>query len=193
MTPRKKPRAGVLSLEKRKSIAGEVGAARGTISLALFLFFLWFVFTEKTNWEHLLLGLIVAVLFARISFSIVGGRLDPGLNWKVLLRFFPFAVLLLWEIVKASWDVLTRVLRPSLPISPRIIDFDSVLDSDIAKTFLANSITLTPGTVTLEIEGKRFFVHCLAREHETGLLEGKLERMVAWLFSEGPEEMRSLN
>ncbi|MBU4301185.1 MAG: Na+/H+ antiporter subunit E [Actinomycetia bacterium] len=165
---------------------------RETIPLALFLFFLWLIFTEKTNWEHLLLGAIVAALFARISFFMVGGRLDPNLNWKVALRFFPFAALLSWEIMKASWDVLTRVFRPSLPISPRIIEFDSILDSDIAKTMLANSITLTPGTVTVEIEGKRFYVHCLAQEHESGLLEGKLERMVAWLFAEGPDDMRGL-
>ena len=174
---------------KGKTLARKV---RETIPLTLFLLFLWVIFTEKTNWEHVVLGLVVAVLFARISFFLVGGRVDPSLNWKVALRFFPFAVLLSWEIIKASWDVLTRVLRPSLPISPRIIEFDSYLESDLAKTTLADSITLTPGTVTIEIEGERFFIHCLAEEHSEGLLEGKLERMVAWLFAEGPDDMRRL-
>ncbi len=174
---------------KLKAMARTV---RETIPLTLFLFALWIIFTEKTNWEHLLMGFIVAALFARVSFYVIGGKLDPNLNWKVGLRFFPFAILLFWEIMKASWDVLVRVLRPSFPISPRIIEFDSFLDSDIAKTMLANSITLTPGTVTIDVEGKRFYVHCLAQDHEDGMLEGKLERMVAWLFAEGPDDVRRL-
>jgi multicomponent Na+:H+ antiporter subunit E len=165
---------------------------RDAIPLALFLFLIWFVFTEKTNWEHLLTGAVVAYLFANVCFYLLGGKVDENLTWKVLLRFPVFGGLLLWEIIKANWDVIMRVLAPSLPISPRIIEFESYLESDIAKAALANSITLTPGTVTIEIEGSKFYVHCLAAEHKDGLLEGRLERMVAWLFSEGPPQERRL-
>lgn len=165
---------------------------RSIIPLSLFLFVLWIVFTEKTNWEHLLLGIIVAVLFARACFYLMDGRLDPSINYRVGVRFPVFAVLLFWEILKASFDVLRRVLDPRLPISPRIASFDTCLESDLARTTLANSITLTPGTVTVEIENEKYFVHCLAEEHQEGLLEGRLERMVAWLFAEGPPEERRL-
>lgn len=165
---------------------------RETAPLAVFLFILWLVFTEKTNWEHLLFGAVVAILFARISFYLVGGKLDPNLKLSVAARFPLFAVLLFWEIVKANWDVLRRVLSPRLPISPRITEFESYLESDIARTTLANSITLTPGTLTVEIEDSRFFIHCLAEENVAELLEGRLERMVAWLFQEGPGERRKL-
>lgn len=165
---------------------------RETVPLALFLFILWLVFTEKLNWEHLLLGIVVSIVFARVAFYLMDGRLDPNLTWKVGLKFPVFGVLLFWEIVKANWDVIMRVLAPSLPISPRIVSFESCLESDMAKTALANSITLTPGTVTIEIDRETFYVHCLAEEHAEGLLEGRLERMVAWLFDEGPSTERRL-
>lgn len=165
---------------------------RETVPLTVFLFALWIIFTGDFVRTDMVLGAVAAVLFARMSLYLLGGRLDPNLTWKVGIRLPVFAVLLLWEILKASWDVFIRVIRPSLPISPRIVDFQSYLESDIARTALANSITLTPGTVTIEITGDRFFVHCLAAEHQEGLLGGRLERMVAWLFSEGPSGERSL-
>jgi len=174
------------------NLKGRLKFIREITPLSLILLFFWFVFTEKTNWHHIVFGVVVALIFAAVSYYLTGGRLDPKLNVSVALRFPVFAVLIFWEIIKANVDVLMRVFSPSLPISPRITAFDSVLESDIAKTVLANSITLTPGTVTLEIAGSRFYVHCLAAEHEEGLLEGRLERMVAWLFREGPVEMRKL-
>ena len=165
---------------------------REIIPLALLLFVLWLIFTAKTNWHHLLLGAIVSVLFSWFSYYLLRGRLDPHLKAGVALRFPLFAVLLFWEIIKANWDVLKRVLAPSLPISPRIIDFESYLESDIAKTVLANSITLTPGTVTVDIQGQRFFIHCLSEDQVEDPGEGRLQRMTAWLLKEGPPEMRRL-
>jgi multicomponent Na+:H+ antiporter subunit E len=166
--------------------------AREIIPLALLLFVLWLIFTAKTDWRNLLLGAVVSLLFAAFSYYLLGGRLDPHLNVGVAIRFPIFATLLFWEIIKANWDVIKRVLAPSLPISPRIVAFQSYLESDIAKTVLANSITLTPGTVTVDIQGSRFFIHCLAKEHSENPGEGKLQRMTAWLFREGPSEMRGL-
>jgi multicomponent Na+:H+ antiporter subunit E len=163
------------------------------IPLGIVLFAFWVVFTGKTNWHHLLLGAIVALLLSAFSFYLLRGRLDPRLGAGFAVRFPLFAVLLFWEIIKANWDVIKRVLAPSLPISPRIIQFDTYLESDVAKTVLANSITLTPGTVTVDIVGSRFYIHCLAAEHGEDLLDGKLERMTAWLVGEGPPEMRRLS
>lgn len=158
--------------------------------LAIVLFIFWLIFTEKTNWHHLLLGAVVAYLISWFSDYLLRGRLDPHLNMGVAIRAPVYGIFLFWEIVKANWDVLKRVFNPKLPIDPRITSFESYLESDIARTVLANSITLTPGTVTVDIDGSRFYVHCLAAEHEVGLLEGTLESMVAWLFGEGPPEKR---
>jgi len=174
---------------KLKTVARTV---RDTIPLALLLFALWVVLTGKFNWHHLLLGAVSAVLVSAFSNYLLQGRLDPHLNAGVVIRFPVFAALLLIEIIKANWDVLKRMLAPGLPISPRIVSFDSYLESDLAKTVLANSITLTPGTVTVDIQESRFFVHCLAGEFTGDPGAGKLQGMTAWLFSEGPPELRRL-
>lgn len=163
-----------------------------SVPLALVLFIFWIVLTAKTNWHHLVLGAVVSLLVALFSFHLLSGRLDPRLNAAFAARFPVFAALLFWEIIKANWDVLRRVFSPSLPISPRIVRFDSYLESDIARTVLANSITLTPGTVTVEIKGGRFYIHCLAEAHAEDPGDGRLQRMTAWLLREGPPEMRRL-
>ncbi len=163
-----------------------------TIPLALVLFFLWIVFTGKLNWHHLVLGAVTCLLLSAFSFYLLRGRLDPHLNGRFTLRFPLFSAILFWEIIKANWDVMKRIIAPSFPISPQIVDFESYLESDIAKTVLANSITLTPGTVTVDIQGSRFFIHCLHDDFTDDPGSGKLQRMTAWLFSEGPPEMRSL-
>ena len=163
-----------------------------SIPLAIVLFVFWFIFTAKTNWHHLLLGAVVSLFVSVFSFYLLAGRLDPHLNAGFALKFPVFAALLFWEIIKANWDVLKRVFAPSFPISPRIVEFDSYLESDIAKTILANSITLTPGTVTIEIEGSRFYIHCLAEDFTEDPGSGTLQRMTAWLVGEGPPEQRRL-
>jgi multicomponent Na+:H+ antiporter subunit E len=164
----------------------------GAIPLAIVLFVFWLIFTAKTNWQSLLLGAVVSLVLSWFSFYLLGGRLDPHLNGMFALKFPVFAALLFWEIIKANWDVLKRVFAPSFPISPRIVQFDSYLESDIARTILANSITLTPGTVTIEIEGSRFYIHCLAEDFTEDPGDGTLQRMTAWLVGEGPLEMRRL-
>jgi len=164
----------------------------GTLPLAAVLFVFWIIFTSNVNWRHLLLGAVTALLISWFAFYLLEGRLDPHLNAKVAIKFPVYAALLFWEIIKANWDVLKRVLAPSLPISPQIVKFESYLESDIAKVFLANAITLTPGTVTVDIRGSTFYIHCLADDHTEDPGDGTLQQMTAWLFSEGPPEMRNL-
>ncbi len=68
------------------------------------------------------------------------------------------------EIIKANIDVARIVLHPRLPIEPSIVKFKTTLKGDTAKVSLANSITLTPGTITMDIIGDTFYVHALTRE-----------------------------
>ena len=74
--------------------------------------------------------------------------------------FFPIYLLALAiEMVKANIDVAMRVINPGLPINPGIVEFKTELKSDFLKFILANSITLTPGTLTMDVRGDSFFVH----------------------------------
>jgi multicomponent Na+:H+ antiporter subunit E len=162
------------------------------VPLTLILFAFWFLLTARVTVLNLAAGLAVSLLLASFTSWVLPPQFEGTLSPGFALRVPVFFVLLLWEIIKANWDVFKRVVRPRLDIDPRIVEFDSYLESDVARTVLAGAINLTPGTVTLEIDGPRFFIHCLAEAHDTDLAEGKLERMVAWLFREGPPEERRL-
>jgi multicomponent Na+:H+ antiporter subunit E len=156
------------------------------------LFAFWFLLTARVTAANLVAGLAVSLLLAVFTSAMVPSHLERTLSHDFALRLPAFAALLLWEIVKANFDVLARMVKPRLDIDPRIVEFDSYLETDTARTVLAGAINLTPGTVTLEIDGSRFFVHCLAEPHDRDLAAGRLERMVAWLFREGPPEYRRL-
>ena len=101
--------------------------------------------------------------FAAIVGSILGGIYPDGLL-QVLhpMRWFWFLVYLpyfFWYVIRANFDVAVRVIHPDVPIRPGIVKVSTTLTSEMAKTFLANSITLTPGTLTLDIDGQDFYVH----------------------------------
>jgi len=105
--------------------------------------------------------------FARGIFSL---HLSPRLP-----RFWAW---LLVEIFKANLAVAAAVLRPGRSISPTVVDIRTE-SGPIGQTLLANAITLTPGTVTLDVDEGRLRVHCLTRAAADALLEGEMNRRVA--------------
>ena len=82
------------------------------------------------------------------------------LGWRFLL-YLPWLTL---EIIKANIDVAKRVLSPSLPIDPAMLPIKGSQKTDLGKVIYGNSITLTPGTVTVDIDGDTFLIHSIARE-----------------------------
>ncbi|MEM9174522.1 MAG: Na+/H+ antiporter subunit E [Myxococcota bacterium] len=85
------------------------------------------------------------------------------------------------EIVLSNLSVARVILSPSLPICPRIVRVDASQRSDVAQVIYANSITLTPGTVTLDVRDGQFLVHALTTNSAEGLLGGEMDRRVARL------------
>lgn len=88
---------------------------------------------------------------------------------------------LLWEIFKANLDVARRILHPALPISPRLIKVTATQKRDLGRVIYANSITLTPGTVSVEMIGDIITVHALTREAAEGVQTGEMDRKVTRL------------
>ena len=102
---------------------------------------------------------------------------------RVSPRFLAYIPWLLKEIVIANIQVARLVLHPRLPIDPVIVRFETRLGTDLGRTTFANSITLTPGTVTLDIEGSELVVHALTRGM-ADLAGGPMERRIAGVFDE---------
>lgn len=101
---------------------------------------------------------------------------------RQLARFSLYAPYLLWEIAKANVEMAFVILHPSLPIDPRVVEYDAAIWGSVPSTTLANSITLTPGTLTVDIIDDVFHVHALVPASEEGLLAGSLERSVRFVF-----------
>ena len=103
-------------------------------------------------------------------------------NEEILpLRAITYVPWLLWEIFKANVDVARRILDPKLPISPRLIKVKATQKRDLGRVIYANSITLTPGTVSVKMEDDEITVHALTREAaegvETGVMDAKVTRL----------------
>jgi len=103
-------------------------------------------------------------------------------NWnkvfqiKRYLWFLWYLIIFIWECVKANVDVAYRVLHPALPINPGIVKARINLKTDIARTILANSITMTPGTLSVDITGEHIFIHWICIRDEN--LEVSCQRIV---------------
>lgn len=97
--------------------------------------------------------------------------------WAVLhyVTYWPWLSV---EIVKSSFDVARRVLSPSMPISPTVFEMRASQKTLVGRVVLANSITLTPGTVTLDVDGDRLTVHALASESVEYAMSGEMDRRV---------------
>lgn len=96
-------------------------------------------------------------------------------------RIFGYWGWLAKEIFKANIDVAKIVMSPNMPISPRLVRVKATQKTDLGLVIFANSITLTPGTVTVDIEGDEMIVHALSQELADGVLNGDMDARVTAL------------
>lgn len=148
-----------------------------SVPLALTLFAFWAVLSGKFDVLHLGLGAVSAVAVAVVTMRIYA--LEPWIGprgrhpfaafpWVRAARYLPW---LFWQIAVASFQVAAIVLRPKMPIEPRMFRFHYPLPDTLARATLANSITLTPGTVTIDVLGDEYLVHALTNESAKALEE----------------------
>jgi multicomponent Na+:H+ antiporter subunit E len=122
---------------------------------------------------------IVSVMLHRISFS---ERVQFPLLARRGVRLALFVPYLAYEIVVSNLLVSYVILHPNLPIEPRMTEVRTAVWGGLPVTTLANSITLTPGTLTVRVEGRDFTVHTLIPTAREGLFDGALERAVRFVF-----------
>ncbi len=108
------------------------------------------------------------------------------LRFLRLLFYIPWLIL---QIIVASLQVAAVVLSPKMPLDPSLLRFKTKLPNTSAKVILGNSITLTPGTITINIKGDEFLVHALMDAASTGIIDGSLPGEVAKLYEKKPEQV----
>jgi multicomponent Na+:H+ antiporter subunit E len=101
---------------------------------------------------------------------------EEAVPLRLPLRAPIFLPWLLWQVVKSNVDVARRILDPRLPIRPELIRVKAGQRNDLGRAIYANSITLTPGTVSLYVDDDEIVVHALTREAAEGLRGGEMDR-----------------
>ncbi|HSK69932.1 MAG TPA: Na+/H+ antiporter subunit E [Candidatus Limnocylindria bacterium] len=149
--------------------------------VAIALFLLWVLFNGRLTWEIAAFGALVSLALSWF----VGRFVAPGLTLKAQFRaarivpdLLGYAGLLLREIMKANLAVIRLILSSRDEAVPKLAHFTTPLRTGPARALLADSITLTPGTITVHLQGDEYLVHCLDEGMEEGLAGSELERQL---------------
>lgn len=129
------------------------------ITLFVFAYGFWLLLTLPGHWAVFVTGAVIALLaaiffggeFTHHSLSFLNPR-----RWLWAIIYIP---VFFWHMLVANLDVAFRVLHPRCPVKPGIVKVRTELKTDVAKAFLANSITLTPGTMTIDVDEDVLYVH----------------------------------
>jgi len=150
---------------------------------ATVLFILWLLLSGHYSGLLVTLGALSCLGVAMLAASL--GTLDPDhRTFAFLVRLAAYVPWLLKEIVMANWTVAKIIWRPDLPIRPRVIRPHASQRSPIGLAVFANSITLTPGTLSMDADTSgEIAVHALDDESAQGLMTGEMDRRVAALES----------
>jgi len=157
---------------------------RRKLFLSLILLAFWVILTAAVALYNLVLGAVVSALVAAISLLILARVLDPRISLLVIIKLPLFVLVLVWEIIKANIDVALIILSPRLPIDPGITEYKTFMPDDFTRTLFADAVTLTPGTITVDMEDDLLTVHYLAPRHLETIFAR--EKLVAWLFAVKP-------
>ena len=154
------------------------------IGLGLALAACWLLLSGYFQFLLLALGAasVVFCLWIAMRMDLIDHEGAPvHITWGAL-RYLPW---LLWEIVKANIDVARRVIHPNLPIAPSLFDAPVSQQTDLGQALYANSITLTPGTVSVDLGPGVIRVHALHNGAADGVLEGEMDKRVSAVEGQG--------
>lgn len=135
------------------------------LGTTLLLFIFWLLITGTFHYQSVITGIIVCFLVALFFKDIfIYPEERPKVTPLNIFRFVKYIISLIYAIIQANIQVAMIVLHPKMPISPTLIEFKTNLKDDLSKVIFANSITLTPGTLTVDLEGDVYLVHGLTRQ-----------------------------
>ncbi|MBQ4470188.1 MAG: Na+/H+ antiporter subunit E [Synergistaceae bacterium] len=149
--------------------------------MSLVYFTLWLIFNGRFTLEVIISGVIIALALDMFVRKI----LRINLTWQNFLKFVKilpdviiYLAVLLFEIIKANFAIIKLVMAPELEVEPCLVKFNTPLKTEGARAALANSITLTPGTITVSLEGRELLVHALNREIADSLDNSLFEKLL---------------
>ena len=145
----------------------------------LLFFLVWIIFNGNITVEIAVIGLAVAVaVFAFICKFMDYSLRKEILLYKKLVAFIGYVIILVIEIIKANIAVIHMIVTQREVVEPVIVRFRTRLRTETARVILANSITLTPGTITVSLEGDEYEVHCLDKSLAEGIEDSMFVKLL---------------
>lgn len=146
-------------------------------NMTLFLFAIWLLLSGHYTLLLLIFGLLSTLLIVLLAHraELIDREIHPVLLKPSLL---PYWLWLAREMIKSNIDVSLRILNPRMPISPKIFTVRAGQKTDLGRVTYGNSITLVPGTVTVDVDDDIFTVHALTQEAAADLESGEMNRRV---------------
>jgi multicomponent Na+:H+ antiporter subunit E len=152
----------------------------------LILFGVWIIFSGQFDWFHLTLGILSTGFITAISSNFFFENRSQGFGNRLqqILRFPWYIVWMLYQIWLSNLHILRLALSPNeLPeVEPTLVRIKTNLKTDFGKWMLANSITLTPGTITIDIKDDELLIHSISSLTTAGVEEDDMERKIAAIF-----------
>lgn len=143
------------------------------------LFAMWLIFNGRITGEIVIIGLVLSLLIYLFMLKFMG--LNIKTEWRSIQkvpRVVRYIIVLVVEIIKANFQVLRFIYSPKLEVEPELTTFQPKVRSDLGKAVLANTITLTPGTITIHVKDNTFMVHCLDSSLKEGLADSSFEKQI---------------
>ena len=158
-----------------------------TVVYFLMCFITWMLLTGRFYWQNLIAGAVVSLITTLIFSKYFQIDTRKLLNPKRYFWLIIYILYFTWECIKANFDVAYRVLHPSMPVRPGIVKVKLQLKRALARTILANSITMTPGTITVDIIEDTLYIHCIYLkdtnpENYSYKISGKFEKILTKIF-----------
>jgi multicomponent Na+:H+ antiporter subunit E len=136
----------------------------------LLYFLLWVIFNGNITLEICLFGIVIAAVIFAFTCKFMDYSIQKEKqNLKKIFKFFRYVCVLIMEIMKANFAVIHMILSEEEELEPTIVSFHSDMKTPAGRAFLANAITLTPGTITVSLEDSDYVVHCLDSDLAVGL------------------------
>ena len=176
------------SVVQESRIVGNSLVHRILMAGLMFLFLL--LLSGNLEVKFLIYGALTAIIVSWITYPLLLVPNQDRTKQYFLfaihpLKLFWYFLWLMWQLLLANIEVIRSTVRTDLTINPRVCRFRFVADNPLATVILANSITLTPGTVTMNVtEDGVFEVHALTDGSAEGLMDGSMQGEVAWLMGE---------
>ena len=147
--------------------------------MLLLFFVVWIVFNGRITWEIAIFGVVIAALVFAFVCKFMGYSIEKERAlYKKIPLLCKYIALLFKEVVKANLTICRLILTRKETVEPVIVKVPVKLHSEVAKVVLANSITLTPGTITVSLTEQELLVHCLDKTLADGMEDSEFVKLL---------------